>query len=217
MSKVFKIKGLEYLLATVFMTVPMAGAAEEPEVIAESYVVVQDETGNVIFEGSGGDDIGEALEIVPGLKGDPISGKNGSNAEFQKQLAEEMSGFMAKMHKQQLERIKKELAVTDEEWAVIKPRVEKVMDLSWHGFAMPPAQSEEKADNPEAAVHKAISELDKATKKESPSTVEIKAKLAALRGAKEKQKQQVSAAQQKLKEVLTIRQEAILVINGLLE
>ena len=46
---------------------------------------------------------------------------------------------------------------------------------------------------------------------------EYKAKLAALRDARAKAKAELTAAQKELKEVLTQRQEAVLVTNGMLE
>jgi len=46
---------------------------------------------------------------------------------------------------------------------------------------------------------------------------EIKAKLTALRAAREKAKQELAVAQKQLKEVLTLRQEAQLVMMGMLD
>ena len=45
----------------------------------------------------------------------------------------------------------------------------------------------------------------------------IKAKLTALRAAKEKDRRELAAARQSLRQVLTLRQEAHLVLHGLLE
>jgi hypothetical protein len=52
---------------------------------------------------------------------------------------------------------------------------------------------------------------------ENATSGEIKTKLAALRKAREKSKQELIAAQRELRELLTLRQEATLVVMGLLE
>jgi len=45
----------------------------------------------------------------------------------------------------------------------------------------------------------------------------INVKLTALRAAKEKARQELAAAQQSLRQLMTIRQEAVLVLNSLLD
>lgn len=52
---------------------------------------------------------------------------------------------------------------------------------------------------------------------ENATSDEIKAKLSVLRKAREKSKQELAVAQRELREFLTLRQEAILVVQGLLE
>jgi len=46
---------------------------------------------------------------------------------------------------------------------------------------------------------------------------EIKAKPGALRAAKEKARRALASARQNLRQVMIVRQEAVLVLNGLLE
>lgn len=46
---------------------------------------------------------------------------------------------------------------------------------------------------------------------------EIKARLTALRGAKEQERQDLVKARQSLRQLMTLRQEAVLVLNGLLD
>ncbi len=46
---------------------------------------------------------------------------------------------------------------------------------------------------------------------------EIKAKLTALRAAKEQSRQELVKARENLRQIMTLRQEAVLVLNGLLE
>jgi Spy/CpxP family protein refolding chaperone len=69
----------------------------------------------------------------------------------------------------------------------------------------------------QSAVQKASQELQDTLEKEAPSATEIKAKLTALRGAREKAKQELVKAQSQLKEVLTVKQEAQLVIMGMID
>jgi Spy/CpxP family protein refolding chaperone len=45
----------------------------------------------------------------------------------------------------------------------------------------------------------------------------VKSKLAALRDARKARQEKLAAAQEELKKVLTARQEAVAVLNGLLE
>ena len=68
----------------------------------------------------------------------------------------------------------------------------------------------------ETAVSKAGDALQTTLENASASSDEIKAKLTALRTAKEKATQDLAAAQKELREVLTLRQEAQLVLMGML-
>jgi Spy/CpxP family protein refolding chaperone len=135
----------------------------------------------------------------------------------------------AAMQERMLERIKERMGASDDEWEVIKPRLEEVMKLNRDANGMGgmrgmfgrgrgnrgPQRPE--ADAQATAVQKASTDLQETLEKEAPTTAEIKAKLAALRGAREKNKQQLVTAQQKLKEVLTVKQEAMMVMIGMLE
>ena len=66
------------------------------------------------------------------------------------------------------------------------------------------------------AVQKATQELQQLLRGDAPNAEEIKAKLAALRQAKEAAKQDLAKAQAELKQGLSIEQEARLVIMGYL-
>lgn len=129
------------------------------------------------------------------------------------------------MQTRMLEMMKDRMGATDEEWTVIKPRLEKVMTLSQNSGPMGGMRAMfrrgrrggQQAETPTEPVAKALDELQKTLDKEAPAAAEIKAKLAALRGAREKNQQQLVTARQKLKEVLTVKQEAMLVMMGTLE
>ena len=68
----------------------------------------------------------------------------------------------------------------------------------------------------ETAVSKASDALQAALQNAETATEEIKTKLTALRMAKEKARQELAIAQKELREVLTLRQEAQLVLMGML-
>jgi len=67
-----------------------------------------------------------------------------------------------------------------------------------------------------SAVEKATEALNTTLEDQSASADTIKAQLTALRGAREKAKQDLAAAQQDLRQILTLRQEALLVVSGML-
>jgi hypothetical protein len=65
-------------------------------------------------------------------------------------------------------------------------------------------------------VEKAADQLSTTLENESASAEEIKKQLTTLRAEKEKTKQEQAKAQQELRQLLTLRQEAQLVLMGLL-
>lgn len=67
-----------------------------------------------------------------------------------------------------------------------------------------------------SAVEKATDTLSTTLEDQSASPETIKTQLNALRQAREKAKQDLAAAQQDLRQILTLRQEALLVVNGML-
>ena len=67
-----------------------------------------------------------------------------------------------------------------------------------------------------SAVETAADVLQKVLESESAKPEEIKAKLTGLRAAREKAKQDLAKAQQDLKQILTVKQEATLVLGGIL-
>jgi hypothetical protein len=117
--------------------------------------------------------------------------------------------------------MKEQLAVNDEEWKVIQPKVEKVFnvrrDASGGGgfFGGRSRGGDESA--PKSTVQQASSDLRATLDKKESTADEIKSKLTALREAREKAKVDLVTAQKELKEVLTQRQEATMVMLGMLD
>jgi hypothetical protein len=142
-----------------------------------------------------------------------------------------------RMRQMMEQRMKERLGVSDQEWQVIGPRLTKVMELNRQtgGGGMgigrlfmrrgPQGQRGPGGDRPRPGrpegqeltpVQKAMDELDATLENESAAAEEIKAKLTALRTAREKARQELAVAQQELRKLLTLRQEAQLVMMGLL-
>ena len=145
-----------------------------------------------------------------------------------------------------MQRIRERLEVSEEKWQAIQPKITRVMDLSRQiggasgmgRMGMPfggrgarggqaPGQAD-RGDRTQAQaqarprtreqteVGKITDELRKLLENKAAKPEEIKAKLAVLRKAQEKARQELAKAQQELRAELTVRQEAQLVLMGLL-
>jgi len=138
----------------------------------------------------------------------------------------------AAMRQRMAERIKDALGVKDDaEWAVLQPRIEKVQsllrDASGFGgmFGMrrrgpaegPGAAGGPAGVQPQSEVAKAAQALQDVLDNEQATADQIKAKLTALREAREKAKQELAQAREALRELVTPRQEAQLVLMGILD
>jgi len=118
----------------------------------------------------------------------------------------------AQQQQRAIEDLKAQLEISDKEWPVVKPRVEKVYNLV-HPLRQMGAGSEQ----PKTEVDKASGELRELLRNESAAAEQIKAKLVALRAAKQRAAQELATARQSLRQLMTLRQEAQLVLNGLLD
>jgi hypothetical protein len=132
------------------------------------------------------------------------------------------------------ERMKETLGATDEEWNVIGPRLEKVQDLSrqvrggmgmWgmfgggrmgRGGEGAPALAAA-PQGPQSDVEKAATALQTVLGNQASTTDQIKEGLTAYREAREKGRDELAKAQDQLREVLNLRQEAQLVMWGFLD
>lgn len=174
-----------------------------------------------------------AVSVIA-AEGDPAPQERGQRgdrqARFDQQGGPQGQRDFAEMRKMMQERImetvKERLAAGTDEWTVIQPRLSSVMEIQQSNMgnrfaAFGPRNNRRPMDESEAAaqtdVQKASAALEAVLEKEKPSVEDVKAKLTALRAAREKEKQKLLTAQQKLKEVLTVTQEAQLVAMGILE
>lgn len=141
----------------------------------------------------------------------------------------------AQFQQRMAERYKEQLKVTDEEWAVIQPLVQKVQEKQREtrggfggrgggrggggqggeggrgGQGGPGGQRGGGGGSPESQA------LRTTLENENASADEIKTKLTALRDARKKAATELETAREDLRKVLTQRQEAALVLMGILE
>jgi len=134
------------------------------------------------------------------------------NAGSPEEQAKIMAERRAQDRTRTVEGYKEQLGVSDPEWAVIKPRLEAVYDL------VHPAVQFGRADSrPMTPVDQAKSELRELLGNQDAAPEQIKAGLTALRLANEKARQELAKARQDLRQLMTVRQEATLVLSGLLD
>jgi hypothetical protein len=133
----------------------------------------------------------------------------GTSPEERAKIMTEMS---AASRQRAMESLKNQLGASDKEWAVIKPRLEAVYDL-----VHPVQQAQLSAAQAATDLEQKSRDLRELLKDEKAPTEQVKVKLAALRAAKDKSNQDLARARKSLLEILTLRQEALLVLNGLLD
>ena len=119
-----------------------------------------------------------------------------------------MRGVTEKVKAQELERYQKRLGISEEEWPLIRPRIEAVLNMV----------RKHRGTEETAGVEQKTRDLRKllGNKNEEASKAQIKAALTALRAAREKNRQKLARAQSALRELMTLRQEALLVLEKLL-
>ena len=119
------------------------------------------------------------------------------------------------MQERQISRLKETLGCTDEEWKAIEPAAKNLIDARSksmmggfrgrrEGGATPAGPSE-------------MEDLRKALDSEKSTPDEIKQKLAAYRDMRKKNEEELKKAQEGLKKVVNVKQEARLVLMGYLE
>jgi opacity protein-like surface antigen len=134
--------------------------------------------------------------------------------------------FMQRMN----DRLKTSLKVTDEEWTVLQPLIEKVQtkqrDATAGRFGGFGGGGRRGGDNntgggtPPADTRPGSAEstaLRTALESDATSADDLKAKLTAVREVRKKGAAELATAREDLKKVVTVRQEAVLVSMGILE
>ncbi len=152
----------------------------------------------------------------------------------------------SRMRAMMMERIKEQMGATDEEWIVIEPLLSDVMEKQrsaqgglMRGLMRPPRDQQPgqpPADfdgpppegmppqggpggpgGPMAFDNNESSALQTALDNAGSSTEDIQAKLTELRTARKKAETELKTAREALRSVLTLRQEAQLVLMGILD
>lgn len=138
----------------------------------------------------------------------------------------------AQMRQRMMDRLKEQLGASDEEFAVLQPKLEAVqaaqMDARGGGFGGGRGGfgggpggggfgGGRGGDQPQSPVAQRSRELGELLQNQSASADEVKTKLEALRQARAEAREKLTKAQNELKELLTPRQEAMLVVAGMLE
>ena len=129
------------------------------------------------------------------------------------------------MRQRMMDRMKERLGVEDAEWKVIQPRLEKVMTLSREAgsrgnmmFGRRGRRGRDRDnEEPTTATGKATEKLRELLENENATPEQIKTALTELRNAREKTRQELDKARQELLELITVKQEAQLVMMGVLE
>lgn len=135
----------------------------------------------------------------------------------------------ARMMQMMAERIKTQLGVTDDEWKVLEPKVEKVATLAMQsrggglmmmmrgGRGGRGGQGPTSDNASQSDVQKKLADLQAVLENKDSKPDEVKAALTAYRDARTKARDELTKAQKELQELLTQRQEATLVMYGLLD
>jgi hypothetical protein len=118
-----------------------------------------------------------------------------------------------------MERYRENLGISVAEWKVVQPKVQAVMDnrISGASGMMSFFGGRGSRGRGDSSTEKTpTSELRDLLEKDAPSKEEIKAKLAAYRADRKAREAKLKKAQEDLRQLLTLKQEAQAVLSGLL-
>lgn len=138
----------------------------------------------------------------------------------QSSYADDYKTRMEAFRKTQSQALQKSLGATDDEWKLLEPKIEKINRLvrlsAVTGAMQYPEDYPEEFKVP-AELNKPALELAKLLTNKDVKSEDIKAALESYRKAKAKFKDDLAKARAELKELLTAKQEAQLVLGGVLE
>ena len=146
------------------------------------------------------------------------------------QARRDRAGRMEQFRQRMQERMREQLGANEQEWKVLQPRIEKIQQLQrdtrggFRGRVARGGRRGGEAQPPAAAAEREQSEVQKKTEAlrsllddEAAGAGAIKAALDALRKAREKAQKDLAVARKELQGVVTVRQEARLVLMNILE
>ena len=132
----------------------------------------------------------------------------------------------AGMRQQMLDRMKEMMGASEDEWKVLGPKIEAIQTLqtqasnrmgmikAMFGGNLPPGFPANDSPSP---VELKAADLQEAIDNSTTNADTLKARLASLREARDKARADLARAQNDLKDLVTARQEAALVLMGVLE
>jgi peptidoglycan hydrolase CwlO-like protein len=170
---------------------------------------------------------GFSSSVYAQAQGNRQGRQRGNQQQGQGQQGQQRGNFdPAQARERYLTQLKEQLGATDEEWKALQPKVEKVLNAQRDNRRGGGNRGRNRNNNnaqqqPNAQqtseVSAAADELRKAVDDKAATAEDINKKLTALREAREKAKNELTTAQKELRELLSARQEAILVSSGLLD
>jgi len=146
--------------------------------------------------------------------------------QIQQQMMQRLQpAFMAampviaqKIQQRFMDDLKQQLGCTDEEFAAISPAIQKVIDaMTADGQRVGAMGRFRTPGQPPTPIQSAMTDLQGALEDDHAPANLIKTKLDAVRQAKTKADDDLEQARNQLRIVLTLRQESVLVSNGLLD
>lgn len=146
--------------------------------------------------------------------GGPWGGGDPNSPEY-KAAMEKYRQQMSKMNQDML-------GATDDEWKVLQPKFDKVADIQQQIMMAAyvvywPAASTQPDDAKQSDLQKTAAALAKLLKNKDVKPEDVKQALEAYRNAKAKANEDLAKARKELKELLTVKQEANLVLRGMLD
>ena len=193
---------------TKWMTMAVAAMALTGTVLAQDAGGNRGNRGNRGQRDAGGDQGGQ-----PGMRGGNFT-------------PEQRQQFMQQMQQRFNERIKEALKVTDEEWTAIEPLINEVnkqrmsAGRGGRGGMRPGGRGGQQggpAGDQGPQADPASAELQKVLASANSTDAQIKAAVEAYRASQAKGKDALKKAQDELRAVLTSRQEAQLILMGILD
>lgn len=145
------------------------------------------------------------------------SGRGGSQQGQQRGSGQNRDQMQQRM----IERFKEVLGCSDEEWQVIGPKVLNVYSLSnqsrTSGMRTMMGRTNQRNRSSDNQDDEGLTKLEELLDNEDATTSEIKKIVSEVRNARQESEQELAKAQKELRELLTVRQEAIMITMGYLD
>jgi len=161
-----------------------------------------------------------------GLIGQALSQESRPAESRETRGSDRMRERIEQFRQQAAGRLKEALGATDDEWKILQPKIENVQTLARQtqggaslrtfGRGRNAADRSDEGAS-QSDVEKKMLALTKLLENKDANPRDIKTALAAYREARDKAKEELAKAQKELGEILTVRQEAQLVIWRLLD